>query len=313
MHRIALAAFALCLLPVSPLLAADGAQEKDDICAAWDKASDVTKSVYKGFPRKDACRGEYWNTFEAKPAAALFDAGTYAAYQQALEREECDAAMDLLAPAFVRAYPRAPDIGEGRRTSEASRAEWVQEALKAKKEGKPIDRNKDRERILHHMEMQSHFIAWTVRVLPGSYPEMAFCNAMQKLKAAQNEIASLGLDAPRYGDLRDALHHPSRQYPAPVDRRNGAIGELFNLSDRYRYVPASLALLELSQQGQALRFVPAYQYYFLNYLVAHADVPAARVADMLAAAAEKLPDAKRRELDEQARLGEYKEPLPIND
>ncbi len=279
MRRIALAALALCLLPMGPLLAADGAQEKDDICAIWDsKSEDELREEFKGHPnpeeairqfkgpaREQACRFTYWRAFKAKPARDVLDAEGFKAYQRALRQADCDTALALLSNAFPAAHPRAPDI----------------------------------------LNDRDHFARWEQVIVPQQYLELSLCGTNREIQESQTEIEHQGLVVGRYQDGWD-FSLRGRDQPVPLVLRNHGIESLIHDRD---YPPALLALVKLSHEGKVVRFIPEYQYYLLQrFLLLGGERD--QVADMLTAAEARLLPSQMDDLKRQAQAGEYTGPRP---
>lgn len=169
MQRIALTALvalSMSLIATSLLAAAEPTQPKDDnICAVFDRAAPEVKKQYEGWLRSDACEAIYWSEFDAKPADQLLPPQGFAAYRAALQREQCDLPLALIAKAFAAAYPRAPNI----------------------------------------LGNDEHFLSWKVRVVERRYPELAGCLRLQDIRVAQAEIEQQGLAAERYKSSRESL------------------------------------------------------------------------------------------------------------
>ncbi len=288
MRRIALAALVLCLLPVSPLLAADdsqgnGAQEKDDICALWDSKSKdelreefkdeedperVIEILTKGRGRVEACRSTYWRAFEPKPVREMLDSGSFEIYERALDQGDCDTAFALFANAFPVAHPRAPNF----------------------------------------MDDKEHFRIWKSSILVLHYPEMRFCRSSRGIREGQAEIERLGIVIGRYQEGWEFSSRRKHQ-SLPILHRNYGIASLIELDS---YPPALLALARLSQEGKIVRFIPEYQYYLLQRLLLSGG-ERDQLTDMLAAAEATLQPSQMEDLKRQAQAGEYAGPTPTTE
>ncbi|MBL4756769.1 MAG: hypothetical protein JKY32_03755 [Rhizobiales bacterium] len=141
---------------------------------------------------------------------------------------------------------------------------------------------------------------WDVFVTFDNFPELAFCLEMRQLREARAAIVREEIEFERYFE---DLYFGDQTYPRPVTNLADAFHGLSLLAGR-RYLPAYLALLRLSDEGEIIRYTKEFQYY-LALRTRDLGLNTEEVADITARAAARLDAETIAELTREAEDGHF--------
>jgi len=140
---------------------------------------------------------------------------------------------------------------------------------------------------------------WEIYVVPNQYPELALCLELRHLGELRAQLA-------RDGIRMDPLSWEDLGAPQVNDTVRSitiSVWQLFFLV-RNRYLPAAMAMLRLSEEGEIIRFTREFQYYMtLRTRILGTDT--AELREMTDRATARLDAGTIVELRQQATNGEF--------
>ena len=181
------------------------------------------------------------------------------AYYTALAEDDCNSAYALLTNAYALAFPDDPHPGSSPRAK----------------------------------------VDWKVYIAYYYYLELALCLELRQLGEARQQIARDGLEIERVSEdrLRTDLWNGKRK-PHPVSRLDSAFWTLFTLARR-GHGPTILALVNLSEEGDVIRFTKEFQYFsVLLTRILGVDTP--ELDELAARTAARLDNETELEIQRQA-------------
>ena len=213
-------------------LATEIAHAEPGICKRLADISSVDpdKSPYfQHRTREERCRLHYWSKLRPLPLSKILNEAERAQYEEAIAKQDCDAAAALLSKRFVEAHPDAPSI----------------------------------------LENESDYSDWELATVVGYFPKLALCLNLKAIREAQREIDRLGLTAAPYaGHQKSVLSKYGKELPWPIYQRHGAVSNII-IRVTHKFDPVTaLGLLKLSVAGRAVKhheLLELYLAYRLHY------------------------------------------------
>jgi len=228
MHRSLLSMLCLVWLGLADVGPATAAPP--DHCALLSQVSDADPDKdprIGSMTRQDICLAYFWIEGSFSPAEALLSSPDFTAYKQALERNACETALQLVREAFIAEYPSAPSI----------------------KENKAV------------------FESWRNNALGIHYPDVAICLERKEFSKLQKQITVDRLVSEPYRGLTTTLTPQLVPlYPDPVFRRHAFIFGWESRVGRIGHAPTALTLLKLSRSGQTVRYHSTTEFYLASLL-----------------------------------------------
>ena len=214
------------------IICSDVAQAEPEICQRLKEITsyDPHKNPLFHYKTREArCRTAYWLHLQPLPLSELLNEAERAEYDEAISKQNCDAAAVLLSKRFVEAHPHAPSI---------------------------LENTKD-------------YKKWESVTIGKHFPELALCFGLEELRKAQNKMDRLGITAEPYAGLTKTLEAEiTNRLPVAVLERNSAIFSLHVDLNSSLSHDIALALLKLSVEGKALKYHPWHELY-MAYKLRH--------------------------------------------
>ncbi len=179
--------------------------------------------------REERCRIYYWMKLRPLPLSKLLNEAERAQYEEAIAKQDCNAAAALLSKRFVDAHPDVPSI---------------------------FGNKKD-------------YRGWELGTVVNHFPKLALCFNLKVIRDAQREIDRLGLAAAPYADhKKSVLSKHGKELPWPIYERHYAVYNII-IRVMYKFEPiTALGLLKLSVAGRAVKhheLLELYLAYRLHY------------------------------------------------
>lgn len=175
------------------------------------------------------CRTTYWVRLQPLPLSEILNEAERAQFDEAIAKQNCNAAAALLSKRFVDAHPNVPSI----------------------------------------LENKKDYKTWEFSTVGEHIPKLALCFGLEELRKAQNKMDRLGITAEPYaGQTKTLEAEITNRLPVAVLERNSAIFRLHAHLNSSLSHDIALALLKLSVEGRALKYHPWHEL-FLAYKLRH--------------------------------------------
>ena len=146
-------------------------------------------------------------------------------------------------------------------------------------------------------------VAWNEIVAPRKYPELMFCRTIQYFNKYNREVKENAISGVyRFTQFAQPLN-PDILPGSPLGKRASAVGDLVILT-LYNYAPAHVALVKLSEEGEAVRLTPPYAYYLLMR-AKRLGYTASDLAPLLKKATAALTEDERQNLAPRIESGDW--------
>lgn len=224
MNFLSLLTAALSIFAIAGI-APDVAHADPEICELLAEMRSVDSHNERFFHYRmseEDCRYAYWSELRPLPLSKILNEVERAQYEEAIAKQDCEAAKVLLIMRFVEAYPDVPSI------------------------------------ILSKRDYR----VWESRTVGRHFPTLALCLNLEVIGKAQQEIDQLGLRAPPYmGYDKSPASYSRNGRPLSVFWRRTAVFKM-QRNLRSSFSPdIALALLKLSMEGKALKYHPLNELY----------------------------------------------------
>lgn len=222
--------FALFLLAVASALAANVAyadEPEPEICRrAKALGYDESKELLKFSSKRELCTMRFWNLFQPKPLAQIFNEDEHKQYDEAIRQGHCKQATEILSKHFDMAHPGAPP----------------------------------------HQSNRSDSLSWRVSMSRHYYDSLGLCHLLRHLRLALEDIDAAGLKPRPFWSWRENYFGAETKFPSPVREMYSAVASLLRDMGRTQSPKVALAVLKLSNEGRALKLHPHYEIYIARRL-----------------------------------------------
>jgi len=182
---------------------------------------DESKELLTFSSKRRLCTMRFWTLFQPRPLEQILTATERTKYDQAIERNDCKRATDVLSDNFEAAHPDAPP----HRADALSRSFW---------------RN----------SIATHY-----------YESLGLCRDLRSVRQALKDIAEAGIEARPFWNMQENYYGAQTKFSIPVRNMYSGIARLLNNLNRTRSHKVALALLRLSDAGKAIKFHRHYELY----------------------------------------------------